>query len=217
MAKAAKPITDVAIRRLKRPKSGRPARLYDGHGLFFFRGVHQDSWKLRHRKNGGERWVSLGEYPTMSLKEAREAAEATRVALARGEHERQAVTFEALALLDELEPLTGGDVLVFPGMRSGRPLSNNTLNQALRAMGVDTKTRHCAHGFRAMGRTLLAELGYKPEAIERQLCHKQANDTVAAYARETLLGERTDMMQTWADTLDAWADGADVIPIQRKA
>jgi len=109
---------------------------------------------------------------------------------------------QAMAILDELEPITGNGELVFPGFRPGRPLSNNTLNAALRSMGIDTRREHCAHGFRAMGRSLLAELGFRPEAIERQLCHKQPDDTVAAYAREKLIKERTQMMQAWADYLD---------------
>ncbi|RMF74562.1 MAG: DUF4102 domain-containing protein, partial [Alphaproteobacteria bacterium] len=97
MARAAKPITEVAIRRLKRPKSGRPVRLYDGDGLFFFRGVHKDVWKLRIREGGRERWQTLGEYPAMSLKEARRAAENARTAAARGE-DRRGLTFEEAAM-----------------------------------------------------------------------------------------------------------------------
>ena len=97
MAKAAKPLTEVAIRKLKRPKSGKPARLYDGHGLFFVRGVHRDVWKLRIRENGRDRWQTLGEYPAMSLKEAREAAEQARNVGAGG-GARQALTFEEAAM-----------------------------------------------------------------------------------------------------------------------
>jgi len=391
VARTAKPITAVAIRKLKRPASGKPARLYDGNGLFFVRGVHKDVWRFRHRQNGCDRWLTLGEFPAMSLKEARLAADNARESIARGDDIRQSATFEAsalrwlehagsswtgktyrkahtwlerdvfpyigekrmdeieareilallrrveaagnlfkvrrlhgyirrvfshaishgdagrnpaadlnlsdlfppsrpvhrpaftttkdagmlmrlireypqpvvrgallmlawtlsrpgevrmmrwedidrqqwrytvtktntphavplprqaMALLDELRPLTGRGELVFAGLRPGRPLSENTFAMALRSTGIDTRTEHCAHGFRAMGRTLLAEQGYQPELIERQLCHKQANDTVAAYARETLLRERTAMMQAWADLLDAWARGADVIPLR---
>ncbi len=62
MAKAAKGITAVAITNMKRPKKGRAARLYDGHGLFFFRGVHKDVWKLRYKDSAGkEKWRTLGE------------------------------------------------------------------------------------------------------------------------------------------------------------
>jgi len=98
MARAAKPITDVAIRKLRRPKGGKPARLYDGHGLFFARGVHRDVWKLRIRENGKERWRTLGEYPAMSLKEARQAAEEVRAAIARGEDRSMAQPFRVVAI-----------------------------------------------------------------------------------------------------------------------
>jgi len=125
---------------------------------------------------------------------------------------------QALAILEGLRPLSGHLDYVFPGARSvHRPLSNNTLNAGLRNLGIDTKAEHCSHGFRAMARTLLAEKGWNPEYIERQLCHKQKDQTVAAYAREKHLPERTKMMQSWADYLDALRDGAQVIPIKRHA
>jgi integrase len=125
---------------------------------------------------------------------------------------------QALAILEGLKPISGQYDYVFPGARSvHRALSNNTLNAALRNLGIDTKHNHCAHGFRAMARTLLAEKGWNPEYIERQLCHKQKDQTVAAYAREKHLSERTKMMQSWADYLDALRDGAQVIPIKRTA
>ena len=125
---------------------------------------------------------------------------------------------QAVAILEGLKPLTGHSVYVFPSHRApARPLSDAAFNAALRAMGIDTKTQHCPHGFRAMARTLIAEQGWNTDYIERQLCHKEKNATVAAYAREKHLPERTRMMQAWADYLDAIRDGADVIPIKRKA
>jgi len=128
------------------------------------------------------------------------------------------LSVQALAILEDLRPLSGHLDYVFPGARSvHRPLSNNTLNAGLRYLGIDTKHDHCAHGFRAMARTLLAEKGWNPQYIERQLCHKLKDQTEAAYARERHIKERTDMMQDWADYLDALRDGAQVIPIKRHA
>ncbi len=401
MARRARGITEAAIRNMRKPEGKRPARIYDGGGLFLYRTKKRRVWKLRYSWHGQERWLTLGEYPAMGLKAARVKAGCIHNGLLQGidpkpeQPRAQATTFEnvarrwldhagrdwaektrgicrtwfetdvfprlgrrppdaieppdvlallrrieadgnlykvrrlhsyirrvfsfaishgeatrnpagnlnvndlfareqrthrpafttareagalmrmiedypqpvtrgalkmlaltlsrpgevramrwdeidreraqwrytvtktrtphtvplprqALAILDELKPLTGRGDLVFPGLRGrDKPISNNTLNAALRYMGIDTKTQHCAHGFRAMGRTLLAEMGYRPEAIERQLCHKQANDTVAAYAREKLLDERTKMMQHWADYLDSLRDGAKVVPIKR--
>ncbi len=124
---------------------------------------------------------------------------------------------QALAILEELRPLTGRWDYVFPGERSkARPMSNNTLNAALRYLGIDTAREHCAHGFRATARTLLAEKGWRKDYIELQLSHRERDQTVAAYAREKHLRERTEMMQDWADYLDALRHGAAVIPIHRK-
>ena len=126
---------------------------------------------------------------------------------------------QALAVLEELRPLTGSTPFVFVGQarKRGPFLSENAFNQALRRMGFDTANEHCAHGFRAMGRTLLAEMGFPPEWIERQLGHRQPSDTIAAYAREKLLPQRTRMMQRWADWLDEIAEGKGVVvPIRAR-
>ncbi|MDX8378126.1 MAG: tyrosine-type recombinase/integrase [Mariprofundales bacterium] len=70
--------------------------------------------------------------------------------------------------------------LVFPSLRPKRPMSDNTFNMALRAMGYDGKT-HVAHGFRATARSNLAEMGWKIPAIERQLAHTEKNEVAQAY------------------------------------
>ncbi|MDQ7011008.1 MAG: integrase arm-type DNA-binding domain-containing protein, partial [Mariprofundaceae bacterium] len=91
-------LTAVKIRNLKRPKSGRPVRVHDGNGLFFFRGVRKDVWKLRLRdKAGKEQWLTLGEHPPMSLKEARQAAEAARHDAHAG-RKKPTATFREIAL-----------------------------------------------------------------------------------------------------------------------
>jgi len=110
---------------------------------------------------------------------------------------------QVLAILDELRPLTGNGDLLFPSLRNPtKPISENTLNQALRRMGIDTKREHCAHGFRASACSILAENKWPVEAIERQLAHSEDDDTKAAYLRAEYLEERREMMQWWADYLD---------------
>jgi integrase len=113
---------------------------------------------------------------------------------------------QAVAILRELEPLTARRRIVFEGLRPGRPLSENTLNTALRTMGYgpDTIT---AHGFRATASTLLHERGWPPEVIELQLAHAQRSEVAAAYNRSARLEERRRMMAAWADYLDALKDG----------
>ena len=109
---------------------------------------------------------------------------------------------QVIELLDELRVITGGGKLLFPSLRStDRPISNNTLNAAMRRMGfaADEMT---AHGFRTMASTRLNELGYDPDAIELQLAHTDKNKVRAAYNRAQKLKERRSMMQAWADYLD---------------
>jgi integrase len=108
---------------------------------------------------------------------------------------------QAVAILRELESHTGGGRYVFPSLRSGgRPISDNTINAALRRLGYPG-TEQVAHGFRAIASTLLNELGWEPDAIELQLAHKEGG-VRPIYNRAVLLKKRRKMMQAWADHLD---------------
>ena len=124
---------------------------------------------------------------------------------------------QAVAILRELQPLTGRGQYVFPGGRSPRrPMSNNAINAALRRMGYGTDTM-TAHGFRATARTILDEvLGYRPDFIEHQLAHAVKDPNGRAYNRTAHLTERRKMMQGWADYLDALRAGGDVVLFKRK-
>ncbi len=114
---------------------------------------------------------------------------------------------QAVSILRELQPLTGRGRYVFPSLRSAdRPMSNNTVNAALRRLGYsgDDQT---GHGFRSMASTLLNELGWHPDLIELQLAHAERNKVRAAYNRAQRLAELQKMMQAWADYLDALKAG----------
>lgn len=113
------------------------------------------------------------------------------------------------ALLIELRKLTGHTKLLFPSIRSqDRPISDNTINAALRRMGYD-KTEMSAHGFRAMASTWLNETGkWNADAIERQLGHMEMNDVRRAYNRGEYWPERVRMMQAWSDQLDRMKSGS---------
>ena len=114
---------------------------------------------------------------------------------------------QALAVLREIEPLTGAGRYVFPSACStSRPMSEAAITGALRRMGFDGDTMTW-HGFRAMASTLLNELGFPPDAIEAQLAHVQASKVRAAYNRAAHLPERRRMMQAWADYLDGLRAG----------
>ena len=123
---------------------------------------------------------------------------------------------QAVAILRELQPLSSRSRYVFPSLRSAdRPMSENTINAALRRLGFDKETM-TGHGFRAMASTRLNELGWSPDVIERQLAHAERNKVRAAYNRAQYLDERTRMMQAWADYLDGLRQGADVLPFKRR-
>jgi integrase len=123
---------------------------------------------------------------------------------------------QAVAILRELHPLTSRGRFVFPGERSPtRPMSENTVNAALRRMGFDKDTM-TGHGFRALASTRLNELGWAPDVIERQLAHAERNKVRAAYNRAQYLTERRKMMQAWADYLDGLRAGGKVVAFKGK-
>ncbi|MCW3479547.1 tyrosine-type recombinase/integrase [Neisseriaceae bacterium JH1-16] len=108
---------------------------------------------------------------------------------------------QALALLEELRPLTGRSALLFPAQTDhDKPMSENTLSYALGRMGY--KGTATPHGFRALASTVLNEEGFDPDVIERQLAHAERNKVRAAYHRAEYLEERRRMMQWWADFLE---------------
>lgn len=123
---------------------------------------------------------------------------------------------QAVEILRTVQPLSGHGQFVFPGLRTGeRPMSENTINAALRSMGI-ANTVHTGHGFRAMARTILDEvLGERVDLIEHQLAHtvKDANGT--AYNRTAHLPARVAMMQRWADYLDKLRMGGEVIQLKK--
>jgi integrase len=121
---------------------------------------------------------------------------------------------QAVAILRELHALTGPDGYLFPSVRSKRqPISENTLNAALRSAGY-AKDQMTAHGFRHTASTLLHERGYRSEWIERQLSQGDRNVMRATYNFAEYLPERRRMMQEWAGYLDGLAAGAKVVNIK---
>jgi integrase len=121
---------------------------------------------------------------------------------------------QALHILRELQPLTGHSSWVFPGVRTnGEPMSENTINAALRRLGYD-RTMITAHGFRGMASTLLHECGWPSDVIERQLSHAERNSVKAAYNHAEHLPARRKMMQAWADHLDLLRKGQRVVSLR---
>lgn len=125
---------------------------------------------------------------------------------------------QAIAVLREVQPLTGNGRYVFPHPRTAqKPMSDNAILAALRRMGFSNKEM-TGHGFRAMARTILDEvLGERPDFIEHQLAHAVRDPNGRAYNRTAHLAERRRMMQRWADYLDGLKAGAEVLPFKKPA
>jgi integrase len=125
---------------------------------------------------------------------------------------------QSLDIVRDLLEITGNGRLVFPSVRTVlRPISENTLNAALRRLGYASKDMS-THGFRSMAATRLNEMGrWSPDAIERQLAHQEANAVRRAYThRAEFWAERIQMMQAWSDYLDELREGGTVVPFGRR-
>jgi integrase len=128
---------------------------------------------------------------------------------------------QAVALLKDLQKVTGPEGLVFPSIRAkDRAISDNTLNAALRRLGF-SGDEMVAHGFRSMASTCLNEQGWHPDLIELQLAHSERDESRGAYNRAQRLPDRRKMMQAWADYLEELRGGApqpdNVLPFRRPA
>ena len=109
---------------------------------------------------------------------------------------------QAISILRELQKYSGEGKFLFPSIRTEvRPISDATMLNALRRMGYQ-KHEMSVHGFRSIASTLLNELGYNRDWIERQLAHGEQDEVRAAYNYAEYLPERRKMMQAWADYLD---------------
>ena len=113
---------------------------------------------------------------------------------------------QTIAVLHELQQHTGSGALLFPSRsKATKPMSENTILYALYRMGYHS--RATGHGFRSTASTILNELGFPPDVIERQLAHAERNKVRAAYNKAQYLPERVKMMQHWGNLLDAIAKG----------
>ena len=122
---------------------------------------------------------------------------------------------QAVVVLEELRAIAGDSEYLMPGRNRDKPISNNTLLFALYRLGY--KGKMTGHGFRAVASSILNEAGFRADVIEAQLAHKEPNKVRSAYNRAQYLDERRKMMQQWANMVDAYTKGADVVPINRRA
>jgi integrase len=131
----------------------------------------------------------------------------------RGREHLVPLADQVINQLKSVQDVTGYSEYVFPSQRSSdKPLSKNVMTNRLRDLGYKADVMS-AHGFRSTASTILHEQGWHHDVIETQLAHLTGTATSRAYNRSIHLAERTKMMQSWADQLDALRDGADVVPI----
>ena len=125
---------------------------------------------------------------------------------------------QAIQILEETKAVANNSKYVFPSIRSGsRPMSENTINGALRRMGYDKDTMS-GHGFRSIASTFLNEsCKWSSDAIELALAHKDSNKTRAAYHRGTHWNERVEMAKWWANYLDTLREGGEIIKFKRES
>ena len=124
---------------------------------------------------------------------------------------------QVVELVRELHTLTGGQKFLFPNYRTPKAcMTATTLNRALERMGY--RGKFSSHGFRATASTVLNEMGYRSDVIERQLAHAERNKVRASYNQAEYLPERKIMMQGWANLIDELAKpDSKVTPIKRDA
>ncbi|MFL1491220.1 tyrosine-type recombinase/integrase [Pseudomonas antarctica] len=120
---------------------------------------------------------------------------------------------QAVAILRQLQEVTGRYALVFAGANPDRPMSENTVNKALRVMGYEG--RQTGHGFRHLLSTELNGRGYNKDWIERQLAHGDSDEIRGTYNHAAYVQQRREMMQAWADSIDALRAGANVVSMRR--
>jgi integrase len=121
---------------------------------------------------------------------------------------------QAVIILEERHRIVGDSAWAFPGIgRAGKPISENTLNDALKRLGYEGEM--CAHGFRTMASTRLNEMRrWSVDAIEVQLAHKDRNTIRGIYNQAAYWDEWVEMMQAWADYLDHLREGGTVVPLR---
>ncbi|RZO07425.1 DUF4102 domain-containing protein [Pseudomonas moorei] len=122
---------------------------------------------------------------------------------------------QVVAILRQLQEVTGRYTLVFAGANPDRPMSENTVNKALKVMGYEG--RQTGHGFRHLLSTELNGRGYNKDWIERQLAHGDSDEIRGTYNHAAYVEQRREMMQAWADSIDALCAGANVANIKKHA
>ncbi len=123
---------------------------------------------------------------------------------------------KVIEIIEYMQPLSGDCEYLFPSPRTkARPINEGSLNPGLHRLGF--KNIQTFHGFRHTASTMLNEMGFMGDVIEKQLAHEEANKVRGAYNKAQYLPQRKAMLQAWSDYLDGLKKGAAVIPLHRKS
>ncbi len=173
---------------------------------------------LRPGELRGARWAEIDLQAGVWVVPAERDRSRGLVGMKMRERHTVSLSSQAVEVLKALHKITGRRDLVFPNRNDPRrPMSDGTVNSALRAMGY-TGEEVTGSGFRATATGALLELGWRPEVIDRQLAHRERKEVFGAYSHQAeYLAERRKMMQQWADWLDQVKAGANVVPIRGHA
>jgi integrase len=126
------------------------------------------------------------------------------------------ISSKVLEIIEYMHPLSGDCEYLFPSPRTkARPINEGSLNPGLHRLGF--KDIQTFHGFRHTASTMLNEMDFMGDVIEKQLAHEESNKVRGAYNKAQYLSQRKVMMQAWSDYLDGLKNGADVIPLKRGA
>ena len=199
-------LNDTLIRSLK--AADKPKKYADGGGLFLYVPLTGSKlWRMTYRFNKKSKLLSFGEYPIVTLKMARDRRDEAKRLLAEGidpsVHKKEV---HAATLADQAN-LFEAIAHEWHKTQVDKPIAPATMLHALRCMGY-RKQEMSVHGFRAMASTLLNELGYNRDWIERQLAHKERDTARDAYNHAQYLPQRRLMMNEWADYLDGLREKA---------
>jgi integrase len=123
---------------------------------------------------------------------------------------------QAVEILHQLKTMAHGGDYVLPNMKTlSKPIGHTTLNNVIDRLDIQGG-RFVPHGFRHTASTMLNEMGYPPDVIERQLAHKDQNKVRAVYNQSEYADQRRNMLQEWADYIDALKAGSNVIPLNAR-
>ncbi len=157
---------------------------------------------LRRSNVLNARWEQI-DFKTSTMTIAKEEMKLKKKELQKANDFVLPLATQTIELLENIKEVSGEGIYIFPSMRADRPMSKNTMLELVRYLGYE-KEQFTPHGFRAMFATMANEQSdFERDLVDAQLAHKVGDRTSQAYNRTDYLERRRDLVQWWADWLDA--------------